>query len=196
VSEVADVAANPYAAPAATSESEAVAADITWHELEWFAAPGALTWWRLSRNGRRAGLWLSWNWPAAIFSLLWFAYRKMWREFLVIFASNACFQLLMSVVAGLLGRDYLLGFWWDFGLAMGVYSVVLGLLGNALYLRRARLEIVEARREFPGDWTGLTVRLTRRGATSHWWLLAGIGASLGGDQIADQVNAAVLAWLF
>jgi hypothetical protein len=186
--------ANPYAAPGAATEPEAEAgdADLTRDELLAFAGPAsAFYWWRWDRSGRRRGLWLSWNWPAAIFTLLWFAYRRMWREFAVIFAADTCWQLLQALAAGLLGLEHLLGSWPDTIGDLLLFSIAMGALGNALYIRRARLEARQARAVHPGDPTWQRARLKEVGGTSWWWVLVGIGALVAGG-VAEQALVDVL----
>jgi hypothetical protein len=186
-------APNPYQPPRAATEAESETADITRLELRAFAGQGGdYYWWRWTRSGQRNRLWLSWNWPAAIFSLLWFSYRKMWREFLVIMLSDLAWGVVESMVATWLGRETLLGIWLD----MLLYSVVLGLLGNFLYVRRARLEVGEARRKFPDDQARQTAQLSSVGGTSWWWVLAGLGLSVAAGVLQGTLTSTLAGWLF
>ena len=197
MSETRGSATNPYAAPGATeAEAGAGSADLTRDELLAFAGPAsAFYWWRWDRSGRRQGLWLSWNWPAAIFTFMWLAYRRMWREFVVILAADTAWAVLETVVAGLLGRPYLLHPWVDWIGYTILYSVALGLLGNALYIRRAKLTVREARATHPGDPTWQQARLKELGGTSGWWVLVAIGAIVAVGFAEAWLTGVLLRWL-
>ena len=68
--------------------------------------------------------WLSWNWPAFLANLFWFAYRRMWLPL----AAGIILFLLASFMAG---RDpaYVAPAW----LFLLVLAAISGAIGNALY---------------------------------------------------------------
>ncbi len=79
--------------------------------------------------------WLSWNWPAFLASLFWFAYRRMW----VPLAVGTVLLLLTNYVSS---RDpaYLNPAW----LFLLLLIVVSGAIGNALYRRQVTKLVARA----------------------------------------------------
>ncbi|MDQ4086693.1 MAG: DUF2628 domain-containing protein [Pseudomonadota bacterium] len=74
---------------------------------------------------------ISWNWPACLFNLFWFAYRKMWLAMAAMAAALVVLGLL-GALSPAMGRFTLI-------LSIGL-SFVTGAFGNHLYRRQtARL---------------------------------------------------------
>jgi len=79
--------------------------------------------------------WLSWNWPAFLANIFWFAYRKMW----VPLAVGIALFLLTSFVTG--RNPALIDLGWLFLLALAALS---GVIGNALYRRQVARLVAKA----------------------------------------------------
>ena len=79
--------------------------------------------------------WLSWNWPAFLASIFWFAYRRMWLPL----TAGIILFLLASFVAGR-GPAYVGPAW----LFLFVLAVVAGAIGNALYRRQVTKLVASA----------------------------------------------------
>ena len=79
--------------------------------------------------------WLSWNWPAFLASIFWFAYRRMWLPL----TAGIILFLLASFVAGR-GPAYVGPAW----LFLLVLAVVAGAIGNALYRRQVTKLVARA----------------------------------------------------
>ena len=79
----------------------------------------------------------SFNWCAALFTALWFAYRKMWKAAAAIMGFNVVYTVVLSVLEStVLSADNALVF---MGTAAGLFvlsMVVFGLLGDRLYCRQ------------------------------------------------------------
>lgn len=73
---------------------------------------------------------LSWNWAAFIFNWLWLLYRKMYLGCGVFVLALFATAYLLSSAGALWGEAFLLS--WLFS------SIILGVLGNSLYLFQAR----------------------------------------------------------
>lgn len=121
----------PPAAPAAppplpAAQAERLAAAIG-PNAAWYIER-----WRRMETKRS---WLSWNWPAFLANIFWFAYRRMW----VPLAVAVVLFLLTSVVAGRDPARVTQG--WLFLLALTVLS---GAIGNALYRRQVTRLVAKA----------------------------------------------------
>ena len=165
---------NPYAAPQTPADLASVPAttaahDLTREEVEAFVGNKHTYYWR--RWQRAAGVRAGFNIAAFLVSFAWLLYRKMYREFAIGLAILLGVGFLQGLVESLaetkLGiPDRLL----DFAVAFTV-----GMLGNGLYLRRARLAIASARAQEP-DPERRAELLRARGGTSLIALLIGIAA--------------------
>ena len=78
----------------------------------------------------------SFNWCAALFTALWFAYRKMWKAAAAIMGFNVIYTMVLSVLENtMLTADNALVF---MSAAAGLFvlsMIVFGLLGDWLYSR-------------------------------------------------------------
>ena len=184
---------NPYEAPRAAAEAEAdPAGAIAGEELLAFAGKGGEYYWWLWKHAQgRNRLLMGWNWWAALGNGLWLAYRRMWREYVVFFVGTILWEYLLYGVSVLLKRDVQLGTLGN----VALYVVGMGLLGNGLYLRRARLEVAEARRAYPGDQMRQRAQLRQVGGTSWWWALAALGVSIAWYWVATAL-APIIGGLF
>jgi hypothetical protein len=81
------------------------------------------------------GSWLSWNWPAFLANIFWFAYRKMW----VPLAVAVALFLLTSIVVGRHPGSDTKG--WLFLLALAALG---GVIANALYRRQVAKLVAKA----------------------------------------------------
>lgn len=167
---------NPYEAPKAPTVAEAVGESaMTREELLAFAGRGGESyWWQWERHGQRDRLWLGWNWGGAFFTALWLAYRRMYRECAIVVIASIVWAQVDALVGRALGREALLGFWGNTLLE----GLVIGLIGNGLYLRRARAAVSQARALIPEDLGGRQAWLTHQGGTSWWAVLAALGFSV------------------
>lgn len=112
----------PLPAEQAERLGAAIGPNAAWHIERWR---------RMEANRS----WLSWNWPAFLANIFWFAYRKMW----VPLAVAVVLFLLTSLVAG---RDPALVMQgWLFLLALAALS---GAIGNALYRRQVTRLVAKA----------------------------------------------------
>jgi Protein of unknown function (DUF2628) len=185
---------NPYEAPRAVLDGATdQTGAMTREEFMAFAGGGGAFYWsQWTRAGQRPRLWLGWNWPAALVPYPWFAYRKMWRELGALLILSIAWDVLHLLASWLLERDVSLGAWLDVLLWLLVY----GLLGNRLYLRRARLEVAKVRQAFPEDPARQAAQLGSVGGTSGWWLLAGIGLNVAAFVLQGRLTSTLLGWLF
>jgi hypothetical protein len=169
---------NPYEAPETPADAASVvgtaAHDLTPEEVEAFVGDRHAYYWghwqRASGGGLRAGF----NWAAFFLNFAWMLYRKMYREFLIAMAA----VLSLGVVQGLVeylteknldGLDKLENI---------VVAVAMGMIGNGLYLRRARRVIGNARAQEP-DPERRTALLKARGGTSWIGLVVTVAVGIG-----------------
>ena len=106
---------------------------------------------------------------------------------------SVAWDVLQLLASWMLERDVSLGTW----LNILLWSLVMRLLGNRLYLRRARPEVANVRQAFPEDPARQAAQLGSVGGTSGWWLLAGVGlspaAGAPGQAHVDTGSLVVLA---
>jgi hypothetical protein len=169
---------NPYAPPLAAPEPAVpLEGDApTRDELTAFAGKNASYYWRKSaRGGHGEGLMAGWNWAAAFLSIFWMLYRRMHKEFWIIVGilvvwgmAEGLLQALADLQAEATRSIERVG---NF-----VFAVVMGMIGNGLYLRRVRREVLQSRRLFSADPQGHRTHLAKRGGTS--WTAALIGVAL------------------
>lgn len=96
---------------------------------------------------------VKWNWPAFLFTYIWFAYRKMYKWAAVAFVLGTTLGLFLP---------FLLPFWW----------ILLGMSGNFLYFRHARGKILEVRAaEQFNSREELSLALQKKGGVNRWILL-------------------------
>jgi hypothetical protein len=168
---------NPYAAPETPVDLAGMAGpsahDLTRDEVAAYVGPKSAYYWRAWQRARGGGLRAGFNWAACIFNLGWLLYRKMYREFLIGFGASfgASFALAFIGAAAGKGVDGL-----DRVVNLGL-AVTVGMLGNGLYLRRARQAIGTARTQV-ADPAERALWLTTHGGTSVLSLLIGLGISV------------------
>ena len=96
---------------------------------------------------------LQWNWPAFLFTYIWFAYRKMYKWAAVAFLTGSAIGLVLP---------FLLPFWW----------LLFGMAGNFLYFRHARGKILEVKAAKPFmNREELSAALQQEGGVNRWILL-------------------------
>ena len=111
----------------------------------------------------------SFNWCAALFTALWFAYRKMWKAAAAIMGFNVVYTVVLSVLEStVLSADNALVF---MGTAAGLFvlsMVVFGLLGDWLYCRHIStiLDKEGCRARRASEKTARTEALQKAGGTS------------------------------
>jgi hypothetical protein len=159
----------------------------TREELEAFVGKRASYYWRKSaRNRHDDGLMAGWNWAAAFLSIFWLLYRRMHKEFWI----TVGILVMWGAAEGVLEEAAQLGSEATRSIErIGnfVFAAVMGMIGNGLYLRRVRREVLQSRRLFSADPQGQRAHLAKRGGTS--WTAALIG-------VAVMACVAVLAVMF
>ena len=127
-----------------------------------------------------------WNWAAAFLSIFWLLYRRMHKEFWI----TVGILVMWGAAEGVLEEAAQLGSEATRSIErIGnfVFAAVMGMIGNGLYLRRVRREVLQSRRLFSADPQGQRAHLVKRGGTS--WTAALIG-------VAVMACVAVLAVMF
>src|SRR5262245_30349259 len=165
---------DPYAAPRADVSGQprlVMLVDMTEAEVGAYVGPNALAYWSAWRRDA-VSVW-SFNWAAALFSLSWLLYRKLFVEALVLLGGMAG----LGVALRWLGRAGVdipgsTGLMTELGVA-----VATGILGNGLYLQRTRAPIARARAQAP-DEAQRTELLMQWGGTSRLWAAVGVLISL------------------
>jgi hypothetical protein len=169
---VADEPANPYAAPVAEISAAAPppAAELTREEVEAFVgARRATFYWGRWRSPMQSGsIFAGFSWAAGFFNILWFLYRKMYREFAVLFVALVALSILTEVT-GASGLDRIINL---------LAFVTAGSLGVGLYLRRARIVVAAARQVEP-DLERRLALLRKKGGTSLLWPLLAAAILVG-----------------
>ena len=95
-------------------------------------------------EGRVGGHYAGFNWPAALFGGLWLVYRKMYRWAVLFFTILVVDAWTSVYIAdGSIGDTWLFQTWDRF--AGIVYGAVMGVIGNALYLRHSTAQIENLR---------------------------------------------------
>jgi hypothetical protein len=168
---------NPYAPPRSDEEMAGppVAGDLTREDIYAFAGQrrGGYYWYHWSRAGAGRGF-AGFNWAAAIFNLSWLLYRRMYVEFGVGLGVTGTITVAEVLLQPVLGKEVaqLLSRLDNF-----LPVVVVGFLGNRLYLRRARAAVALARPlATPADRHAF---LAARGGTSWLAVFVGLVLSLG-----------------
>ncbi len=169
---------NPYAPPLAAPEPPVPreGAAPTREELEAFVGKRASYYWRKSgRNRHDDGLMAGWNWAAAFLSIFWMLYRRMHKEFWIIVGILVLWGAAEGVVEEMADLQAestrSIERFGNF-----VFAVVMGMIGNGLYLRRVRREVLQSRSLFSADPQGHRAHLAKRGGTS--WTAALIGVAV------------------
>lgn len=159
---------NPYEAPSADPGSVEPVFDITWEEVHAYVGEGRshYYWTRWHRALLEGSKLAGFNWGAAFFNVLWLMYRRMYREFFVavgiLMAVGALLDVLGSETGSAVGTvDRITNY---------AFMAIMGIVGNGLYMRRARLVIAAARRE-ESDEERRAELLRRRGGTRILWAL-------------------------
>ena len=118
------------------------------------------------REMRSKGSSISWNWPACLLSVYWFAWRKMWVPLAVLIGA--------FLVIGLIGAtDPAFA---RFGLLINIgLTFVTGALGNHIYRRHCERLVASTAGQ---DEPAALAALRERGGTSNVALYATIGASV------------------
>jgi len=167
---------NPYAPPKSNLSVDAVQPvfDLTREEVESFVGPKHLYYWKMwQRVGAAGGTKAGFNGAAFFFNLFWLLYRKMVREFFIGFGGLVAVSVALAVLSSATGHDLSQ---LDRVIQI-VVGVAVGMLGNSLYLRRARRAIAAARAEEP-DLARRRLLLAQRGGTSFLLAMVGTVASV------------------
>ena len=133
--------------------------DVTEEDFADFIADNADTYFRKFRKfsiNEPNKFKVTWNWAAFFFTYIWLAYRKVyvwaWVVFMIETAivATASFSLL-------------------------IFRIVLGIIGNYLYFRHTRRNIIElkATQKF-SDQQELSTALRTKGGVNRWILIIGI----------------------
>ncbi|HTL06068.1 MAG TPA: DUF2628 domain-containing protein [Gemmatimonadales bacterium] len=146
---------------------------LTDQEIETFAGYSGgyyrLAWQLAKQTG---GLYAGFNWPAALLNHVWMLYRRMYLECAVTVVVLTVLLLVEQWIHRAVGLPLPGG-----GMLFLLGSIpVIGLLGNLLYLRRARAAVQQSRLE-PDPQRGKE-RLASRGGTSNLALVLGILANV------------------
>lgn len=116
------------------------------------------------QSGKR----LSFNFSVIALGIIWFIYRKLYKESLVIFLILACFTavnfLLLRPYLGKEGNAVL------FLLFALVFWVVLGFMANKLYIKKAVFTVTEVR-SYLQDETQIKSEVMKKGGVNVWGLL-------------------------
>jgi hypothetical protein len=165
---------DPYAPPRADTSVAAGDPEVmTDHEMQVFAGHSGgyyqLVWQRANRTG---GSYAGFNWGAALFNHLWMLYRRMYTECAVTVAALVLLPLGHDLLYRATGLRFPGG---NLLLVVGAVPVV-GFLGNALYLRRAREAVRVARRHT--DPRQVEEVLASQGGTNSAALVLGIVAQI------------------
>jgi hypothetical protein len=178
---------NPYQPPAATTDVDpGTAFDLTRAEIEAFVGADRADYYQDRWLRARPGSFLvSWNWAAAFFNLMWLLYRRMFKEFFI--------ALVLAILLG--GAESLVAeyaFGGDFERELSrlgniVLWAVGGLVGNGLYLRRARLSVARARAQIPEESPGRLAYLGTLGGTSWVAVVIGLVGSIALGFAAAQI---------
>lgn len=131
-------------------------------EIEaYVGANGRVYWDLLSASVSSRSLFVGFNVAAAAFPWIWLAYRKMFREWALVFVMGSFLVVLVTAIPALRGSAFLAEYL--------VPSAATGLLGNGLYLRRIRMVAARIRQAEPDPDRRLFL-LGECGGTS--WLAA------------------------
>jgi len=180
------VAHNPYAAPQAdTSGAEPDALDLTFEEASAYVGPRHLKYWRAwRRTSAKNKALLGFNWAAMFFNLGWMLYRKMYREFLVGLGILFGIGVIQSLLESQASIDVK-----SIDRATNVaFGAACGMLGNALYLRKTRRAIAEARAREP-DLAKRRELLARLGGCSWLGPIIGIAVSVAFTALAVALES-------
>lgn len=120
------------------------------------------------------------NWCAGIFTTMWFAYRKMWKEAAALMGFNFAYSFVYSLVeARMMAAGKVVPLMWGTILAFIVTVVVFGMLGEWLYFRHVSkiLEEQGCRGRSAVENTALNESLKKAGGTSIlglivFWLIS------------------------
>jgi hypothetical protein len=158
-------ATNPYQAPRADTSAPTPppASALTREEVAAFVGDrrSDYFWGKWKPVMDSGSLFAGFSWPAGFFNVLWFLYRKMYREFAIVFVILLAVGELTSLVSLEKALDRVINF---------VGIAVVGSIGVGLYLRRARRVIAAARLAEP-DLERRLALLRRKGGTSVLWPL-------------------------
>lgn len=114
----------------------------------------------------------SWNWPACMLSLFWFAYRKMWLPMVGVFAAS----FALSLIAG--GNPQFAKISWLFSIGI---TFVTGAYGNYLYRQQVEKLIEETA---PLGRPAQLEALAQRGGVSKIALYLSIGVILAASALS------------
>jgi uncharacterized protein DUF2628 len=178
---------NPYAAPETPADMASAVGigvhDLTREEVEAFVGDNYKYYWGNWQRAVAGGLRAGFNWPAFFLNFAWLLYRKMYREFFIGIAAVIGLGIVQGVVESLTEKNL------D---ALDkveniVIAVTMGLLGNGLYLRKARREIGRARAQ-EADPERRAALLKARGGTSWIGLLVAIALGIGFGVLAAMAG--------
>ena len=165
---------NPYQAPSTAIDAEEAPAtfDLTRQEVEAFVGPDrADYYYRKWQRARLGALFAGWNFGAGFFNLAWMLYRRMFREFFIALGVAAVLGVGETLIT-----SYVVGAEFEREVSrVGdlLIAIATAIFGNAIYLRRARKKVAQARAQLPEGGEGRLAYLRTLGGTS--WLAVVIG---------------------
>jgi hypothetical protein len=168
--DVSDV--NPYTPPSAdiAGNGQSSDSDITCEEIVFYVGRKSAYYWREWEQPLRTGRFATgFNWAACLVTIPWLFYRKLFREVAMVLGGALLLAVLQGLLGMVVGPDFKIA---ERGLEVAA-AVALGVLGNGLYLRRAKLVIAEARQHEP-DQKRRAQLLMSRGGTSSLWAVVGV----------------------
>jgi hypothetical protein len=113
-----------------------------------------------ARADRRGYAPIAWHWPALVFGVLWFLYRRLYFWALGLILAPYGIAALAAVVEGLVAGAGRIVSW---TLLVGILLLWLPLQANAIYYRHARAAMAAVRRIHPGNRTQQIATLAAAG---------------------------------
>jgi hypothetical protein len=177
---------DPYAPPRSDTVSPdrpLVVTDLTREQVHSFVGRRSGYYWDRWSRAELGRKFAGFNWAAAFFNLTWLLYRRMYREFGIGLGAMAVLGLAEAFLEPMIGKDNSATLSRIDNL---VPVVALGILGNWLYLRRARDAIARTRHlATPAERHAF---LAARGGTSWLAVLVGVGASVALVAAATMID--------
>ena len=140
----------------------APALDLTPEEVAAYVGDRHVYYWKQWQPVRGGKPRPSPNGAALIVGPIWMLHRKLYREFFFVFVTLSAVGGVFEVMGANSSQAN--------GVTAFSFAVIAGLFGNAIYLRRARIVIADAR-EKEGDLERRSALLRKRGGTSLLWTL-------------------------
>lgn len=130
------------------------------------------------------------NWCAGIFTAMWFAYRKMWKEAAALMGFNFVYSFVYSLAeARMMAAGKVVPLLWGTILAFIATVVVFGMLGERLYFRHVCkiLEEQGCRGRSAVENDALNESLKKAGGTSIAGLIGFWIISLALTQVLNRI---------